>query len=322
MISLSYSLRCVVFHDISEGRSPFTAGMGVSTTPEQLRKTLRFLTTRYRAVSLQDVLSNCSGRGLPPRALLVTFDDAYASIAQVAAPLCREFAVPAVFFVNAAFLDNRKLAPDNLICYVANVHGLSLINKAVSRVVGDRHAGVKVLSEFFEVLLPNLSLAERNAVLETLCDLAKIEGSKLAKEASLYLSTEQLRNLSSFNFEIGNHTLTHTYCRSLNDVETRDEIDQNKAELETLSGTTVRSFSVPYGLSKDLSPALTQHLRRTGHEAVFLSESVANPSRPDLSRLNRIGSHARSDRELLLEIELMPRLRAIRNQFRYSFASA
>src|SRR5581483_3093938 len=247
MVGFLYSLRCVVFHDISDGRSPFTSGMGVSTTPEQLRNTLQFLTTRYRPVSLQDVLTGCNGRGLPSRALLVTFDDAYASIAQVAAPLCKEFAVPVVFFVNAAFLDNRELAPDNLICYVANVHGLALINAAVNEALGDRHAPVRALSEFFEVVLPTLSLSERDAMLETLCRLAKIESSQLARDASLYLTTEQLRALGSFNFEIGNHTFTHTYCRSLTDAETREEIDRNKAELEALSGTSVRSFSVPYG---------------------------------------------------------------------------
>ena len=91
MVSLSYSLRCVVFHNISAAPSPFTAGIHVNRTPQQLEETLRFLTARYRPVSLQDVLTDCDGRGLPTGALLVTFDDAYASVAEIAAPLCRQF---------------------------------------------------------------------------------------------------------------------------------------------------------------------------------------------------------------------------------------
>jgi hypothetical protein len=71
---------------------------------------------------------------------------------------------------------------------------------------------------------------------------------------------------------------------------------------------------VPYGSSKDLSADLIGHLRRTGHEAVFLSESVANSPSPDRFRLDRIGSRAKSDRALFVEIELMPRLRAVRNE--------
>ena len=136
MLGPSYSLRCVVFHNISAAQSPFTAGISVSISPERFEAALSFLTAHYTPVRLQDVLTDCDGRGLPPRALLVTFDDAYASVAEWRAPLCRQFGVPAVFFVNAAFLDNQRLAPDNLVCYVANVLGMDTINAAVRAVPG------------------------------------------------------------------------------------------------------------------------------------------------------------------------------------------
>ena len=83
MVGLSYSLRCVVFHNIAAAPSPFTAGIHVDRTPQQLEETLRFLTARYRPVTLQEVLTDCDGRGLPAGALLVTFDDAYASVAEI-----------------------------------------------------------------------------------------------------------------------------------------------------------------------------------------------------------------------------------------------
>jgi peptidoglycan/xylan/chitin deacetylase (PgdA/CDA1 family) len=315
MIGFSYSLRCVVFHDISAAQSPFTAGINVQTPPQRFEETLRFLTAHYCPVSLDDVLTDCDGRGLPSRALLVTFDDGYASVAEIAAPLCRKFGVPAVFFINAAFLDNNRLAPDNLVCYVADVHGMSLINTAIRKALGDQAPLVSSLSELFGVFFPSLSLARRVDFLERLRELAGIDETSLAKEAALYLTTEQLRSLPSHNFEIGNHTYTHTHCRSLAQDEIFGEIERNKTELEAKSGSKVRSFSPPYGSSKDLSPELVEHLRRTGHQAVFLSESVANPSNPNLFRLDRIGSQAKSDRALFVEIELMPRLRAVRNQF-------
>ncbi len=314
MVSLSYSLRCVVFHNIAAAPSPFTAGIHVDRTPQQLEETLRFLTARYRPVSLQDVLTDCDGRGLPTGALLVTFDDAYASVAEIAAPLCRQFRVPAVFFINAAFLDNKRLAPDNLVCYVVHVHGMSMVNKAIRKVLGDRAAEVNTLAEIFGVLFPSLTLLSRQAFLETLLKLAGIDEGSVAKEASLYLTTEQLRGLRSYNFEIGNHTYTHMHCRSLIPDDVVTEIDLNKSKLEAKSGRKVRSFSVPYGSSKDLSEDLTEHLRQTGHEAVFLSESVANSSSPNRFRLDRIGSQAKSNGALFVEIELMPRLRAVRNQ--------
>jgi len=63
----------------------------------------------------------------------VTFDDAYASVARVAAPILRRHRVPALFFVNAGFIGNHDLGLDNLLCYVANTLGMAPIQLAASQ---------------------------------------------------------------------------------------------------------------------------------------------------------------------------------------------
>jgi peptidoglycan/xylan/chitin deacetylase (PgdA/CDA1 family) len=314
MLGPSYSLRCVVFHNISATDSPFTRGMNVSITPTRFESALRFLTTHYTPVRLQDVLTDSDGQGLPPRAVLVTFDDAYASVVELAAPLCRKFGVPAVFFVNAAFLDNKRLGPDNLVCYVANMNGMETINAAARSVRGAESPELRSLSDVCTGFFPTLALAERDAFLECLRHSGGVSESGLAKEAGLYLTTGQLRSLATFNFEIGNHTHTHVHCRSLSREDFRQEVDRNKEELEALSGRKVRSFSQPYGSSKDLTPELACHLRQSGHVAAFLSESATNPRGADPFHLDRVNSRVDSDDSFFLEIEVLPRLRTVRNQ--------
>ncbi len=313
MLGPSYSLRCVVFHDISASDSPFTRGMNVSITPRKFEAALRFLTRYYTPVRLQDVLTDSDGRGLPHRAVLVSFDDAYASFAESAAPLCRQFGVPAVFFVNAAFLDNQRLAPDNLVCYVANVLGMKTINAAARAVRGAETPELHSLSDVFSRYLPTLSLAEREVFLDALRQLAGISDRRMAEEARLYLTSKQLCGLASFDFEIGNHTYSHVHCRSLSREEFGQEVDRNKTELEAISGTKVRSFSQPYGSSTDLTRDLAEHLERSGHKAVFLSESVANPRSADPFHLDRVSIRAEGDDAFFFEIEVLPRLRAVRN---------
>jgi len=315
LLGPSYSLRCVVFHNISAAESPFTRGMSVSITPRKFEGALRFLTSYYNPVSLQDVLTDSDGRGLPPRAVLVTFDDAYASVAESAAPLCLRFGVPAVFFVNAAFLDNERLAPDNLVCYVANVLGMETIRAAARAVRGAGAPELHSLSEVFARFFPAISLAEREIFLDVLRQLAGINESRMAKEAGLYLTSKQLCDLAAFDFEIGNHTYDHVHCRSLSREDFCAEVDRNKTELEAVSRTNVRSFSQPYGSSADLTRDLAEHLERSGHKAVFLSESVANPRGTDPFCLDRVSSRAESDGSFFLELEALPRLRAVRNRF-------
>ena len=309
-----YSLRCVVFHDISPGESPFTRGMGVTITPRDFEAALTFLTKYYTPVRLQDVLADSDGRGLPPRPILVTFDDGYSSTLEWAAPLCRKFGVPAIFFLNAAFLDNYRLAPDNLVCYAANVLGMETINAAVRAAKGVDAPALESLAEVFSRFFPSISLIERRAFLDALAQLGGISERRLAGEAGLCLTRKEVCELAASGFEIGNHTYSHVHCRCLSPEDIGEEIDRNKAELETLSRKRVQSFSLPYGSSADLTGSLAGHLDVSGHEAVFLSESVANRRGADHSRLDRVSTSADSDDGLFCEIEVLPRLRAIRNR--------
>jgi peptidoglycan/xylan/chitin deacetylase (PgdA/CDA1 family) len=310
----SYSLRCVVFHDIAVSESPFTRGMGVSITPSNFEAALKFLTRYYTPVSLQDVLAGADGPGLPPRPVLLTFDDGYASVMEWAAPLCCKFGVPATFFLNAAFVDNHRLAPDNLVCYVANELGMETINAAVRVAKGADSPKLKCLGEVFSCFFPGISLSEREVFLEALAHGGGINKRQLAEEEGLYLTRKQLCELACLDFEIGNHTYTHVRCRSLTPETFGQEVERNKTELEAVSGRKVRSFSVPYGSSADLTRDMVRLLQLSGHRAVFLSESVANPRGADRLHLDRVSTRAGGDDTLFFEIEILPRLRAIRNR--------
>jgi len=308
-----YSLRCVLFHDVADTESSFTRGLGGTITRKNFEAALKFITQNYTPVSLQEVLSSFDGQRLPPRPVLVTFDDAYKSVCEFAAPLCSKFGVPAIFFVNGNCLDNKQLGMDNLVCHVANVFGLNTINASIRTLEGYGNLEVRSLAEVFERFLPAISLAVRNAFRDALLRMAHITGDELAAEANLYLTSRQLRELVGFNFEIGDHTYTHVNCRSLLVDDFVHEVDENRAALEAISGRKVRSFSVPYGSSADLTPDLVAHLYCSGYEAIFLAEGRANSPHAGRLQLNRISLKTGSEAGLFSEIEVLPRLRAIRD---------
>jgi peptidoglycan/xylan/chitin deacetylase (PgdA/CDA1 family) len=312
----SYHLRCLVFHDIAERESAFTRELNVTVTPKAFATALNFITRHYNPVSLRDVLAGDARKKLPPRPLLVTFDDGYASVARWAAPLCLRYGVPATLFLNASLLGNTRLAADNLVCYVANTFGLQLIDK-LARSVEKTLPHVNSLAEVYTSVFPALPGARRERFIEMLAAEAGINVPQLARDAALYLTRKEVRELAAAGFEIGSHTYSHVHCRTLSGEGFRGEIDRNQIELEGLVGGPVHSFSIPYGSSDDLTTELWAHLRTSGHEAVFLSESVANPAGTDPKRmpLDRISIHGTRADALFCEIELLPRLRAIRNRY-------
>lgn len=74
-----------------------------SVRPEMLREHLRAVTAAgWSFVALDAVLAAVDGRAtLPERAVLVTFDDGYADLADTVQPILAEYDVPAVAFVVA-----------------------------------------------------------------------------------------------------------------------------------------------------------------------------------------------------------------------------
>jgi len=76
----------------------------ISATPEAFAEQVEFLSAQYHVVSMEEVLEarrqQCS---LPPRSVLLTFDDAYTDFAEHAWPALRHFGLPVTLFVPTAF---------------------------------------------------------------------------------------------------------------------------------------------------------------------------------------------------------------------------
>src|SRR5579872_2959634 len=197
-LGADYSLRSVLFHDVCDTETPFTRGLGGTMTVRDFEAALQFLTKNYTPVSLADVLASFDGKPLPLRPVLVTFDDAYASVSEAAAPLCLKHGVPALFFVNASCLDNRQLALDNLLCYVANVFGIDPISAAIRSADSGEYSALRSLRQVFSDFLPRTSLSARECFRRTLIESTDISQCDLAAEAGLYLSSQQLRDLTKF----------------------------------------------------------------------------------------------------------------------------
>lgn len=306
-----YSLRCLLFHDVSDEVSEFTEGLGVTLGVSQFEAIIEFVCRYYTPISLEAYLEGRRNGNLPRRPALITFDDAYASVAQNAAPILRKHNVPAVFFLTASLIGNEELGLDNLMCYVANICGIAALRSVAHQFDSHKQGEFDSLEQVFDDVLPTLPQGQVGEFRAALASAAGISSADLARQAKLYVSPEQLRTLAASGFEIASHTFSHVFCRSLTDKEFQREIALNKARLEAVSGSRVRAFSVPYGSPADLTRELASNLRDTGHEVVFLARDRSNPRQGDLYQVNRVSMHAGSEKDFFGEIEILPRLRSL-----------
>jgi peptidoglycan/xylan/chitin deacetylase (PgdA/CDA1 family) len=307
----------VLFHHITDSErwradDPLTAGLGIDVQTETFIGILEILRDRYDVCSLGDVLA-----GRPPRPgrrrLVICFDDAYASVAQTAAPVLTEMALPWTFFVNPGLVGNSTVAVDNIVAYIANTVGLEPLSTSAGR-------EIRSLADYIGNHLAAIPPARRRQIVEQLAASCDIRLTDLTARRP-YITREELTSLARSCVTIGNHTADHVHCRTLDDAGAVEQVAAARRALEELAGTTVDSFAYPYGSCADATPLMTDTLKSSGHRCAFLVKR----------RLNRVGSSSpfqlyriplfSARRSVLtLELEVLPRLRAAKALLRIGAA--
>lgn len=313
ILGSSYGLRSIVYHDLSERPSPLVDDLGVSVTPQTFESHLGFITRYYSPVSLSDVVAARGAHDLPPRPILVTFDDAYASVLRLGAPLLARYNVPSAFFINAGLLGNATLALDNLLCYVASTVGMAAVIDAAVRFdaghAPDRHA---TLQAFIKRFTSRLTPIEQQHFAQYVAERAGVDAARVAASFRPYLEEADVPQLAAFGIEVGNHTLSHAWGRTLAGDVLQREITGNAARLSNLSGTPVRAFAIPYGTPRDLTAGVLSEARRSGSRLFFTVTGVANSSLGRPATIHRVNLTGSTDADTFAELELFPRLRAHR----------
>ena len=126
------------------------------------------------------------------------------------------------------------------------------------------------------IAAPLLKAANFNATFYTIAGRIGARG---------YLSRTQLRELSESGFEIGCHSMTHSYLDDLSDNELRVEIAEARDRLEQITGKRVAHFSCPGGR---FSRAVARIAREAGYASVATSRIGVNTRATDSFALSRI----------------------------------
>jgi len=100
-----------------------------------------------------------------------------------------------------------------------------------------------------------------------------------------YLSVGQLRELSDAGFEIGSHSLTHSYLHDLKTEQIRAEVAGSKERLEEITGQRVAHFSCPGGR---WDRRVSEMVKEAGYDSLVTSQIGVNSPEADSFRLSRV----------------------------------
>jgi peptidoglycan/xylan/chitin deacetylase (PgdA/CDA1 family) len=278
---------------------------------DAFRGQLEFVRKHYRPVSIFDIVLATRGRlDLPPRAIVLTFDDGYAEHYRDVFPLLHEWKMPAAFFPAAASLIDRRVLDVHKIQFILAAADapeplVQAIDEAVER-AADR-SGVKPLSQYradgwkavrFDspaasyvkyMLQGALPDDLRTTVLDELfTKLVSSDERAFANE--LYMTTDEAREMSEAGMTIGAHADRHVTLTSLDRDGQAREIDGALRVLDAVNAPRSRFvFSYAKGAHNPDSVSL---LRERGCVlAVTNRPSVATIAPDTLLTLPRLDAN-------------------------------
>ena len=95
-------LRVLTYHRVESAEADHAPAPGLGVSPDAFAEHMRYLRSHCRVVSVDEVLHALRAReGLPPRSVLITFDDGYRDFRLNAWPVLKSLGLPAILFVVA-----------------------------------------------------------------------------------------------------------------------------------------------------------------------------------------------------------------------------
>lgn len=259
-------LGALIFHRVFPVQDPFQPS---EIYAAQFDALLGALVRHFNVLPVGEAIDLWQHGRLPPRSLVITFDDGYADNYTVAYPILRKHGLEAAFFIASGYLNGGVMFNDLVIESLRRTQleeinlewlGLGLGLQNISDLARRRAVTERVLLK-----VKYLSLQARKEVLARLMSEAGVD-----RPVDLMMTSEQLCALRNGGMEIGGHTMNHPILAVLDERAAEDEIISNRKHLTQILGQPPRFFAYPNGKpGVDYSARNVQMVRDAGYEAAF-----------------------------------------------------
>jgi peptidoglycan/xylan/chitin deacetylase (PgdA/CDA1 family) len=279
-------LRILAYHRVAElQETPAVDSRSLSATPKGFLRQMQHLANNYHVISMHQLLDAVeNGASFPKRAVLITFDDAYADFVETAWPILKRFGLPATLFVPTAYPGDAQLA----FCWDKLYQTFNATVRTVLRTAPlgsfplgnskEKQRALRTVQNY----LPTVTDDEAMRLVDSVC--AQLV-EKQAYSGSV-LTWDQLRRLAREGLTLGSHTRTHPVMTQVTPNRMRAEIGASQEDLKREIGTALPIFCYPNGNYDDTVVSI---LREEGIRLAFTTLSGQNKSQSlDLLRLRRI----------------------------------
>jgi len=211
------------YHTVAEQPLPHIKHLYRMKTVEEFLKDLDFLLKHFEAIDVETLHHYHIQKVVPKKPVFhLTFDDGMKEIYEIVAPILLKKGIPATFFINSGFVDNKAL-------FYRHRESLECENRYALQ-------SLHVTKEDNSKSLVSCHSSLKN----------KIEIDEFLEKDMPYLTTEQIIELSNNGFTFGAHSVDHPYY---NTISLDEQLRQTRESLDFVSSIInqkLRLFAFPF----------------------------------------------------------------------------
>ncbi len=216
---------------------------------QQFEEELDFYLENYKPISLAEINSgNFSGN-----VFHLSFDDGLKECAEIISPILLRKGIPATFFINSAFVENKELFHRYKASLVLN----ELKRRTENQVLQFLHENGITTENILQTSI------HKTKILDEVAGMLGVDFDQFLDEQKPYLTTGQILDLQKQGFSIGAHSNRHPEFWLIDKEQQKEEIRLSFDWLEKNIHPEIKAFAFPYtdsGVTKSVFEYLHQEM--------------------------------------------------------------
>lgn len=197
------------YHIVSDDEVVHIKHLYPHKTLKQFTSDLDFLVKHFMLINLADLIAFIKrGKQLPPKALLLTFDDGFREIHDIVAPILLQKGIPAVFFINSSFTDNNNLCYQHKASILVEYLLQNNISKALQKQLVNFFSQHNIKAHDIKSGILAIKYHQRDLI-NDIERLLNVDVVVYLARHQPYLTSVQINKLIDDGFAIGAHSIDH-----------------------------------------------------------------------------------------------------------------
>jgi peptidoglycan/xylan/chitin deacetylase (PgdA/CDA1 family) len=275
--------------------NPHPAGM--VTLQNTFDKQMKYLKENFNVISSQVLIERLKNKkNLPPRSIVITFDDGWRDNYLFAFPVLEKYNLPAIVFLSTDYIGTCKMLWFQVVNFILDAQVLTSqkmtdildrfpqISPEEKRSIVQSLALVDVFVEKLKRIKPDL----QEKILEEMISESHIQMNERDRQRWI-LDWEEIKKMGKNQISFGSHGRSHRILTYLDLTEIKKELIDSKKIIEENTGRDANFFAYPNG---DYTPQIKELVKEVGYlAACTVKKDEKKQDEIDLFALPRIGVH-------------------------------